>query len=180
MTEQTLKVFDTSATSEFPVREHDIVFNGVIEKVKFNYGQPTVMPVEKALKFNKDGFIIKGMDDTPYEKPVQVDNVTQSRLAPGEVVAKLEELTTEALRLRAAVMPNGETVAKAKKEELIEFLKGFGSAVAPDTAATTETSDGGNTGGEGQLASEDGLAGGELGEDTTGGQPAQGGVAFTE
>lgn len=179
MTEQTLKVFDTSATSDAPVREHDIMFNGVIEKVKFNYGQPTVLPVEKALKFNKDGFIIKGMDDSPYEKPVQVDNVTQSRLAPGEVVAKLEELTTEALRLRAAVMPNGETVAKAKKEELIEFLKGA-TAVVVAPASPADTSPSTPAAADGELESEDGQAGGTVGEDTTGGQPAQGGVAFTE
>lgn len=175
MTEQTLKVFDTSATSEFPVREHDIVFNGVIEKVRFQYGQPTVLPMEKALKFNKDGFIIKGMDDSPYEKPVQADNVTQSRLAPGEVVAKLEELTTEALRIRVALKPNGEALAKAKKEELVEFLKGAAPAAsAPATKGESQT------GGDGELASEDGEAGGEVGEDTTGGQGAQTGVAFTE
>lgn len=177
MTDQTLKVFDTSATSEVPVREHDIVFNGLIEKIKFNYGQPTVLPVEKALKFNKDGFIIKGMDDSPYEKPVQVDNVTQSRLAPGEVVAKLEELTTEALRIRVALKPNGEALSKAKKEELIEFLKGESVAVAPagnvENPAAAESADG-------ELASEDGEAGGEIGDDTTGGQSGQGGVAFTE
>lgn len=178
MTEQTLKVFDTSATSEFPVRVHDTVFNGLIEKVTFNYGNPTVLPVEKALKFNKDGFIIKGMDDTLYEKPVQVDNVTQSRLAPGEVVAKLEELTTEALRLRAAVMPNGETVSKAKKEELVEFLKGTTAVSAP--AAPAETAPSTPAAADGELESEDGQAGGTVGEDTTSGQPAQGGVAFTE
>ncbi len=179
MTEQNLKVFDTSATSDVPVREHDIMFNGVIEKVKFNYGQPTVLPVEKALKFNKDGFIIKGMDDSPYEKPVQVDNVTQSRLAPGEVVAKLEELTTEALRIRVALKPNGEALAKAKKEELVEFLKGE-TAAAP-VAATAKPA-AGQTGetADGELDSEDGEAGGSVGEDTTGGQGSQGGVAFTE
>lgn len=178
MTEQTLKVFDTSATSDAPVREHDIMFNGVIEKVKFNYGQPTVLPVEKALKFNKDGFIIKGMDDSHYEKPVQVDNVTQSRLAPGEVVAKLEELTTEALRIRVALKPNGEALAKAKKEELVEFLKGE-TAAAPAASANPAAGQAGETA-DGELDSEDGEAGGSVGEDTTGGQGSQGGVAFTE
>ena len=118
-----LKVLDTSATHEQPVRVHEIIFDGKIEKVTFKHGEATELPMEKALKFHKEGFIITDFDGNPYKEPVKLDTALVSRLQPGQIVALYEELSMDALKTRVAVLPGGEKLAKAKREDLIEFLK---------------------------------------------------------
>jgi hypothetical protein len=123
-----LRVFDTSCTHTHPKRVHDIIVGGKlneggrIEQVVFNYGEPTVLPEEIALKFRKDGFRVETMEGNVYEAARAVDSVVASRLAPGETIAQYTELKREALFLRASVIPGGESLKKASNDELIKFL----------------------------------------------------------
>lgn len=143
------KVIDSSATVDNQTRIHDVLVNGVLQRTTFHYGSPTELPPEVALKFLKDGFIVLDETGKPYQTPAVADAVMESRLKPGEVIARLEELELDALRLRAAVMPHGETVKDAKKEAVIAFLLKDQKPVAAAVAGSIEMDD------------EDGLVGGE-------------------
>lgn len=119
--EPVYKVIDTSATNEAPTRVHDIFYNGKTERITFKAGEPTELPQGLAMKFNQDGFIVIDENGETYKPPVAKSEVVTKHLNDGEVVARLDELTIEALMARAALLPGGEKVKKSKKE-LVEFL----------------------------------------------------------
>lgn len=116
-------VYDTSATAQNPVRIHDLVFDGIVEQVKFNYGEATKLPLAKALKFQKAGFLVKDADDVLIPTPSETPETVKTQLKEGEIIARYEELTNEALLLRVAILPGGEAFTRAsKKKELVDFL----------------------------------------------------------
>lgn len=117
------QVWDTSATHSVRQREHEIIFNGEIETIHFEYNKPTLMPFEKAIKFRQEGFIVKDPNGFQVVGPnKQVDTITD-KLAPDEVIARLDELTIESLIVRAVMRPGGEHYSKSSsKTDLIKFL----------------------------------------------------------
>lgn len=136
------KVIDTSATAEAPVRVHDVMYSGKIEKVTFKANEATELPQSLAMKFNQDGFIVMDENGETYKPPVAKSEVVTKHLGEGEIVARLDELTVEALMARAALLPGGEKVKKSKKE-LIEFLTS-----AKPKSATASDAPRGNAGKE--------------------------------
>lgn len=134
------EVIDSSCTDVARVRTHEVRFNGEIKSVTFKYGEKTMLPKPLALKFNKDGFTVLDDAGDKYQPPVSVDALVSSKLQPGEVVARLEELTNPALYTRAIAMVGGEKLPKnAKKEELIEFLKASAAPAPVEAAPVDET-----------------------------------------
>jgi hypothetical protein len=116
-------VYDTSATAQNPVRIHDLVFDGVVEQVRFTYGEATKLPLSKALKFQKAGFVVKDAEDVLIPTPSETPETVKTQLKVGEIIARYEELTNEALLLRVAILPGGEAFTRSsKKKELVDFL----------------------------------------------------------
>lgn len=133
-------VQDSSCNAEYPVRIHDININGGFERITFKYGEPTLLPYHKAVKFMQDGFTVIDADTSHVlANPAHTDETIRIRIGEDEIVAKYDELEVTALRLRAAVHPGGEiyVTKKATKAELIAFLK---SATAPK-GGDSETTD---------------------------------------
>lgn len=122
-----LAVTDSSATEEVKEREHEIVVGGEIIPVKFKHGEPTILPFEQGVKFMKDGFTVREVDGKDLKlPPVAADNVVQS-LKPNECVATYDELTLNALKMRAAQRSGGEIYLDAGEEDkdnLINFMLG--------------------------------------------------------
>lgn len=124
--EKTVYVLDTSATGESPVRSHDVFYNGKIERVEFKFGQPTPMPFDLGCKFMLPGFIVKDGDGLDMSAPPVTVDAVKFQIGDDEIVAKYEELTQEALMLRALGRVGGEQFADnhtATRAELITFLK---------------------------------------------------------
>ncbi len=125
--EKIVYVLDTSATAESPKRAHDIIFNGSIERVEFSHGKPKAMPFEMACKFMLPGFIVKDEDGLDMGAPPVTVDAVKFQIGDDEIVAKYEELTVEALTLRALGRVGGEIFADSKRDtsrvELIAFLK---------------------------------------------------------
>lgn len=104
----------------------------------------TSMPAAHAAKFLLDpSFLVVDEEGAerhtlPQEKPAQQGGATPA-LAPGQVIASLDELETKALFARAVRLPGGEKFnAKTKKTVLVDFLLSAGSAASlraePDEA----------------------------------------------
>lgn len=122
-----LLVNDQSATGSHPVRIHELMIDGIIRSYKFEYGKKTELPYEIGIKFMKDGFdVYEPGSDVPMRAPAVTDTTSNIRLAPDEVVARLDELTDDSLVLRVALKPGGEKLAVGEfdREKTIAFLKG--------------------------------------------------------
>ena len=111
-------------------RKHELVIKGKIHEFVFEYGVPLALPFETAAKFLRhEGFIRTDEDGTPLRwrnPPMQLED-----MGPGqgrqwerdEVIARLDELTLEALRLRCAHLPGGEEVcAHHERDKMIQFI----------------------------------------------------------
>jgi hypothetical protein len=123
-----LEVTDTTCSPTYPRRTHDIMVSGVIRQVTFEIGQPQLLPIDVALRFLKDdAFVVtdprtgKKYDPTPPQPDIH--SGAAFALASDEVVAKLDELTQEALFIRSKQMQGAEDIKKGTpKEKLISFL----------------------------------------------------------
>jgi hypothetical protein len=130
-----VKVIDTSATADCPLRNHDIRIGDEIQTITFQQGAPTRLPFEIGMKFMKDGFIVLDDDgEGVVPAPATTDETIRLRIGADEVVAKYEELTVSALMIRAAALPGGEklTVGAVDRVALIDFLKGTTSLTSAD------------------------------------------------
>ena len=119
------QVIDTSATVLAPHRQHDQVINGVIKHFDFYYDKQTFLPREIALKFLKEGFIVKSPEGSEVTMPGKDKELSTDKLAKDEVIAKLDELSLEALIVRSIMLPGGEKFSKStSRQDLIQFLMG--------------------------------------------------------
>lgn len=117
------KVVDSSATMNFPKRVHDIIMNGEVKRIEFTYGKPTELPFEEAAKFQRQGFTVYNADGSILKPPSEVPPAIQLGIKVNECVARLEELTQDALYLRAASLIGGEKFTRgATKKDLVKFL----------------------------------------------------------
>ncbi len=124
--QKNLRVIDSSCTSEFPIRTHDIVVKGEIIPVTFKYGEEKILPLEHGIKFLQDGFtVFEEGKKTAMDLPAFTDDTIRNRIGEDEVVAKYDELTEAALKLRAAIIPGGEHFVgdDIAKTDVIGFLK---------------------------------------------------------
>lgn len=126
-------VLDTTATAERPIRKHDMVIDGLIRPITFEFGKPTALDQHVAIKFLKhDGFKLTDKDGNllKYEhRPKQPDELgagEKFKLGENEVVARYDELTLASIFARACELPGGEQFAKQTKPdrgEMIAFIK---------------------------------------------------------
>ena len=125
--EKVLKVIDSSLTLEHPKRIHQLIINGEITDIVFNYGEDKFLPESVAMKFAKEGFRIVHPDsEAEVEIPREIPYGAPVQLHPDEVIAKFTELTFEALRTRAVILPGGEKFVKEgyDSQDIIAFLMG--------------------------------------------------------
>ncbi len=122
-----LRVIDQSANAECPVRVHDVIVNGQIEKITFEHGRETLLPYHIGVKFMQDGFIVMDIESNiQMQCPAKTDETVRIRINEDEVVARYDELTDSALKLRAAARDGGEKFLLDKdvdRNKIITFLK---------------------------------------------------------
>ena len=126
--EKMFRVIDSSTTHECPERIHDVIVDGQVTSVRFTLNVPTLLPEKTALKFMVDGFsVVDAESGAVVPRPAFTDETVRNRIGEDEIVAKYEELTDEALQMRAVVLPGGEIFAVGgdviSKQNLIDFLK---------------------------------------------------------
>lgn len=111
-------------------RKHDVLMaGGQLRTLAFNYNRATVVPEAIAVKLLKEPAFVR-VDEhgdaiewrNPPKQPEELQAGEQFQLAADETVAKYDEMTVEALKIRAMQMVGGETVKTAKKEDVIAFL----------------------------------------------------------
>lgn len=145
----TLFVQDTTCTPRELERTHSILLgDGREQPYTFKFQEELEMPREHALKFLIDGaWIVTDHDGNRITAPKKSDE-TKSLPVVGldECVAKHEELTQNALLLRAAPIPGAEDFHKStKKEIIIAFLVAYnkrqaGISETPEDADTEDMS----------------------------------------
>lgn len=118
-----IEVVDKSCTSHSRTREHEILMDGDVTHVKFEYGKKMLLPFSVAMKFQKDGFELKDEDGNVFQRTPESTVETIVSFGPEKVVAHITELTQEAVYVRAAMLPGGEKFKPASpKEKMVEFL----------------------------------------------------------
>lgn len=124
--EKRMKVFDLTATEAGGPRTHEIVVDKRRVSYKFSVNAPIEMPESHARKFLPiESFAVCDMDEARIFPTVPLNKgvVDKIALADNECVARLEELTIDALVARANVLPGGERISKNYgKDEVITFL----------------------------------------------------------
>lgn len=127
-TEETvLKVIDSSVTLDNPKRIHQIIINDEIIDVVFVYGEDKFLPESVAMKFSKEGFrIVHPENDAEVEIPREIPVGAPVQLRPDEVIARYTDLSFEALRTRAVILPGGEKFIQdgVQSQDIINFLMG--------------------------------------------------------
>jgi hypothetical protein len=118
-------VMDMNATRK--PRRHQPVVDG--PEYQLNAKTPKEMPREHAVKFLSDpSFKVFNeygahVPDLPSAESLRAGQDRKITLAPNEVVAKLHELTDEAVLTRCQRFPNGERLTKrTKRADLEDFL----------------------------------------------------------
>lgn len=125
--EKVLKVIDSSLTLENSKRIHQIIINGEITDIVFVYGEDKFLPESVAMKFSKEGFkIVHPENDTEVEIPREIPFGAPVQLRPDEVIARYSELSFDALRTRAVILPGGEKFIQegVEAQDMIDFLIG--------------------------------------------------------
>ena len=125
--EKFLKVIDSSLTLNNPKRIHQIITNGELQDVVFVYGEDKFLPESVAMKFSKEGFrIVHIEDDSEIYIPREIPVGAPVQLQPDEVIARYTELTFDALRTRAVILPGGEKFIQdgVQSQDIIDFLMG--------------------------------------------------------
>ncbi len=127
---ETAQVFDTTARVGEP-RTHQIVVGKhpdgepLVKAYKLSSDVPTVMPLDHAMKFLVDkAFRVQRMDGTvirPVDKPT--DALANIRLEPDQVIARLDELSIDALLKRAKLLPDSQRFgANSAADDIIAFI----------------------------------------------------------
>lgn len=142
------KVFDTSCTGSSRKRTHDVMVDGELRQVEFNYPNAVEMPFAHAMKFLREGFIVKDDEGNVVNRPNEQTVESVVAFGTDSVVARLTELTAESLFTRVATLPGGEAFrANSSKNDMVAFLeesakKKLGrSKRDPDDATGGEMSD---------------------------------------
>jgi hypothetical protein len=119
-----LFVEDSNAYPPYSPRIHDVLMDdGSVVPTKFEHGQKVEMDEAIAAKFLKDpAFIVTNADGKRIKPLTQNDGTAV--LDEEEVVATYDELSLDALVVRANATMGGEKITRSKgKAKVIEFLK---------------------------------------------------------
>lgn len=125
--EKLLKVIDSSLTLGNQKRIHQIIINNEVTDIVFVYGEDKFLPESVAMKFSKEGFrIVHPEDDSEVSIPREIPFGAPVQLKADEVIARYSELTFDALRTRAVILPGGEKFIQEGVEiqDMIDFLTG--------------------------------------------------------
>ena len=126
--ERIVNVTDTTTTPRYHTRKHEIVVDEIIKEYTFKFGRATPMPFAHAMKFlhipsfecrHPDGTLIPALPDVAGRG----NSGAPPALLPDEVIAKLDELTEEALVRRCNAISGGEQMTVTSgKDSLVRFL----------------------------------------------------------
>lgn len=120
-----LHVLDTTATVHFPTRTHEMIVDGQIQSFTFKAGEKLVLAAPIALRFLKEeSFVVTDPETGKRIRPVpKTPDGGAFELGEFELVARLDELSTEALLVRCRQEAGGEKLKRnASRESLLEFL----------------------------------------------------------
>lgn len=120
-----LDVEDTTALVDQPDRVHEMMVDGKRTAFTFKSGEKKRLPFDVAIRFNLPGFIVTDpRTGSRYEPPPEApESGAVQQLKPGEVVARLDELTIDALLIRVKVLPGGDKFSRTHgKEALAAFI----------------------------------------------------------
>lgn len=128
--EDDIFVLDTTAQPGVD-RTHEMLIEGRLVPFTFKYATPLKLPFAIAMKFVNIAEFVSTDENgvpTPFKRtPVQPEQLQAGqrfRLADDETVARYDELTIEALLIRAAIMPGGEAIKRnSGKQAIIDFLQ---------------------------------------------------------
>lgn len=124
-------VIDTLAVAAPRVHGIGVAFDKAGHPVQIkNYSlsaeKATPMPLDHAMQFLKDSAFVVTDEKGNVMKPMEniAEKATHIALPEGCVIAKYEELTRDALVLRAKVLPNSGSIhpIKSKTSDVIAFL----------------------------------------------------------
>jgi len=127
LNEKTMRIVDSSCTPEYTERHHAVVIDGKQIPLIFKFGEDMILPYETGAKLmGLEGF--RAFDpDTGSEimVPPKTDETIRIKIAADEIVAKYDELTLGALKVRAASRPGGEVflTGEVEAKHIISFLK---------------------------------------------------------
>lgn len=134
MTQEQLQGFVVDTLASTGPRTHSIILSfdkagkpALLKDYHLTADKPVPMPLDHAMQFLKDkAFIVtnaKGEVMKPMENIAEV--AAHVSIPEGYVLAKYEELTRDALVLRAKVLPNSGSIhpVKSKAADIIAFLK---------------------------------------------------------
>ena len=124
----TMFIVDGAAVRE--QRIHEMIVDGDIVSYGFQPGTPTEVPYAVGVRFLAIPSFYRtdeqGSRLTWRPAPKQPDEYQpgeQFKLAEDEVVARYDELSGEALRMRAMMLPGGERFAgPSTRDEMIQFI----------------------------------------------------------
>lgn len=139
-TPEFLMVLDTNATDPDRPRVHTIIVDGLPKDIEFARAKSVKLPFSQAVKFLKaEGFIVSDDAGTVYKPTAEGKTTDGSKLVlnPDQCIASYDELTMDALAIRANQRPGGERFKKnSKRPEVIAFLsQGGAEAVKASTNA---------------------------------------------
>lgn len=120
---ETLDVLDTTATQQYPKRTHELRIGDRIEQFTFETGQKLSLPAAIALRFLKEPSFIVTDADGKRITPPPVEPENPLALGRGETIARLDELSAEALLIRCKAEPGGEKFKRnVGRQPMIDFL----------------------------------------------------------
>lgn len=127
-------------------RQHEFMIAGRPRTLSFTYGVGVPLPVAVAVKLLKHPNFVRVGDDgeemtwkNPPRQPDEYGAGERLKLAEDQTIASYDELTAEALKIRAAQLPGGEVLRTANKADVIAFIvkvtaerRALNTAVDPD------------------------------------------------
>lgn len=121
-------ILDTTAVAE--MREHVMMVNGTISKYEFHARRPTLLHPAVAVKFlaepafrltDADG-VIQEWSAVP-KQPHQLQAGERFHLDANQTVARYDELTGNAIKIRALQLPGGEAYSASRdKDAMVAFI----------------------------------------------------------
>ena len=138
--DKSMLVKDSSCNEICQHRQHTITLNGEQTMVDFYFGKDTILPYEAAMKFAAlDGFEVIDPEGRTVSIPQAVENVI---INSDQTIAFYNELTLEALQIRAATKVGGEDFVNSEDRELlIYFIKGIVAVEEIDEGDVTDDFD---------------------------------------
>lgn len=134
---------DGKAIIQGGYRDHDLMVDGIRRTFRFEHGKQLQLERRIAHKFLLPGFKVfdhtgRELANLPEQPSGGVVNLT--KLDPNQVVARIDELTVEALYIRAARMPGGDQLREdLGRDALVAWVVDTSAALAKRNRGRPET-----------------------------------------